>query len=518
MNVIKQKNELYTKLDSICDELRKTMDPSEYRNYILGFIFYKYLSEKFVNAADLELKNDNKKYLELDENDDLKKELDNELANNLGYFIKKEFLFQTWVEKIKNNEMVLSLIETSLKELEKSSYGTNSEDQFKDLFSDINIASSKLGNSENAKNKTISHVILKLSEISFSYDDAQIDILGDAYEHLIANFAKSAGKKAGEFYTPQEVSKILAKIVTSKNKKLKNAYDPTCGSGSLLLQIAENAEVGVLYGQEIKDTTFNLARMNMFLRGKQFHEFNIKNDDTIMNPAHLHDDNGNQLKFDVIVANPPFSLPWDAPEKMMSDPRFSEYGKLAPKSKMDYAFIQHMLYQLSNNGIMATVVPHGVLFRGAAEETIRTYIIKNRNWLDAVIGLPSNIFYGTSIPSCIMVFRKDRKPDDSILFIEASREFEKGKNQNILSEENINKIVDTYINRTEIEKYSRNVQLSEIVENEYNLNITRYVDTFEDEEEIDIKAVNEELKKINEEIAKTEKEIEEMVSELVETR
>lgn len=519
MEVKNQKQELFTKLNSICDELRKTMDPSEYRNYILGFIFYKYLSEKFVNKADQELKNDNKKYLDLKEEDELKKALDEELANSLGYFIKKEYLFQTWVEKIKNNEMVLSLIETSLKELEKSSYGTNSEDQFKNLFSDINIASSKLGNSENAKNKTISHVILKLSEISFSYDDAQIDVLGDAYEHLIANFAKSAGKKAGEFYTPQEVSKILAKIVTSKNKKLKNAYDPTCGSGSLLLQIAENVDdVGVLYGQEIKDTTYNLARMNMFLRGKQFHQFNIKNDDTIMHPAHLYDENGKDLKFDVIVANPPFSLPWDAPEKMLSDKRFSEYGKLAPKSKMDYAFIQHMLYQLSDNGIMATVVPHGVLFRGAAEEVIRTYIIKNKNWLDAVIGLPSNIFYGTSIPSCIMVFRKDRKENDPILFIEASREFDKGKNQNILTDENIEKIVDTYVNKKEIEKYSRNVSLSEIADNEYNLNITRYVDTFEDEEEIDINYVNDELKKINEEILKTEQEIEAMIAELVETR
>lgn len=511
-----QKAELFKKLDSICDELRKTMDPSEYRNYILGFIFYKYLSEKFINKADEFLENDNIKFIDI-KDEDILSELENDLLNELGYLIKKENLFSTWIEKIKRNENILSLIESSLRKLEQSSIGFDSEGDFKNLFSDINLSSAKLGNSENEKNKRISHVLLKLSEIEFSYDDAKIDILGDAYEHLIANFAKSAGKKAGEFYTPQEVSEILARIVTSKNKHLKNAYDPTCGSGSLLLQISRFAEVGVLYGQEVKDTTFNLARMNMFLRGKKYHEFNIKNEDTIMNPQHKFDDKGNVFKFDAIVANPPFSLPWDPPETMINDPRFSQYGKLAPKSKMDYAFIQHMLYHLGDNAIMATVVPHGVLFRGGSEETIRKYIIKNKNWLDAVIGLPANIFYGTSIPSCILVFKKDRDEEDGVLFIEASREYEKSKNQNILTEENINKIVDTYINRKEIDKYSKNISRLEIENNEYNLNITRYIDTYEEEEKIDIKQVNKEIFELNNEISKLEKEIELLISELVET-
>lgn len=518
MSSIKQKNELYQKLNSICDILRKTMDASEYRNYILGFIFYKYLSDKFLNHANKLLKNDNVNYLDLKENDERKKIVDETLIDELGYFIDQDHLFHTWIKKLNNSENILNLVEESLTKLEESSYGKNSEKDFKNLFDDINLGSAKLGNSEAAKNKNISVILNKLFELDFAYDDAEIDILGDAYEHLIANFASEAGKKAGEFYTPQEVSKVLALIVTSNKNKLKNAYDPTCGSGSLLLQVSKLADVGILYGQEVRDTTYNLARMNMFLRGKNYHDFDIQIEDTIMNPKHLKDHNGNSLKFDAIVANPPFSMDWESPISLLSDERFNEYGRLAPKSKMDYAFIQHMLFQLSDDGIMATVVPHGVLFRGAAEGEIRTYILNNKNWLDAVIGLPANIFYGTSIPSCIMVFRKNRKSDEKILFIEASREFEKGKNQNKLTEDNINKIIDTYRNKKEIDKYSRLVSMDEIKENEFNLNITRYVDTFEEEEEIDINEVNAQLKQVNAEIAQVEKEIEEMIKELVEVK
>ena len=520
MSVIKQKNDLYSKLDSICDELRKTMDPTEYRNYILGFIFYKFLSEKFLKKADEALENDDIKYMELQNNNPKhQKSLEyvNEyLLDDLGYFIKKEYLFSSWIEKIANDEYVIPLIEESFRELENSSKGTSSNNPFSHLFDDINLTSNKLGNTEKQKEISVKHVLNNLAQIDFSLDDSKIDILGDAYEHLIANFAKDAGKKAGEFYTPQEVSKILAKIVTCGKTKIQNAYDPTCGSGSLLLQITKLVEVPKIYGQEMKDTTYNLARMNMFLSGRKFHEFDIKCQDTIFHPEHM--DVVEKIKgFDAIVANPPFSLPWNPDATLETDPRFIGYGKLAPKSKMDYAFIQHMLYCLSENGVMATVVPHGVLFRGAAEETIRKYIVDNKNWLDAVIGLPANIFYGTSIPSCIMVFKKNRRRDAKVLFIEASREFEKGKNQNILTDENIEKIINTYKDRKEIEKYSREVSLDEIKENDFNLNITRYIDTFEDEEEIDIDAINLELEKINKEILETEKQIQSMISELVET-
>ena len=512
MSSQEQKNELFQKLNAICVVLRKTMDSSEYRNYILGFIFYKFLSEKMVKQGQEILGKDDI-YLELKEGDELLRDVERDLEDELGYYIPHKYLFQNWVKKIKNGEKIISLIESSVKAVENSAAGKDSEDDFKDLFSDIDLTSSKLGNSENQKENVIAHVVNKLNDIKFELDDSKIDILGDAYEYLIATFASDAGKKAGEFYTPQEVSKILAQIVTSKNKKLKNAYDPTCGSGSLLLQVSKMADsIGVLYGQEVKQSTFNLARMNMFLRGKKYHEFNIANEDTIIKPQHLNE------KFDVIVANPPFSLPWDAPEEMLMDPRFNDFGVLAPKSKMDFAFIQHMLYQLSDNGIMATVVPHGVLFRGGSEGKIRKMIIEKFNWLDAVIGLPANIFFGTSIPTCILVFRKDRKPSDKVLFIEASREFEKKKNQNQLSQSNIDKIVDSYINKDEIDKYSKLTSLKEIEENEYNLNITRYVDAFEDEEIIDINTINKEIQETNVEIEKLEKEIQSIISELNEVK
>lgn len=518
MNATEQKSNLYKQLNSICDKLRKTMDSSEYRNYILGFIFFKFLSQKQTILIKELIKGDDLPFDEFNESCEIYPNIKNEVLDELGFFIENEYTFENWIKEIKNNEDIIPLIEKSLRAVEESSLACKSEDDFKGLFNDIKLASNKLGHSEKEKEETISHIILKLNEINFKLDNSEIDILGDAYEYLISNFASEAGKKSGEFYTPQEISKILAKIVTTNKKNLKNAYDPTCGSGSLLLQVSKEAQVGVLYGQEIYETTYNLARMNMFLHNKAYHEFNLKNNDTIESPQHKEDKDGNEMKFEAIVANPPFSLKWDASPSYLQDPRFVEFGVLAPKSKMDYAFIQHMLYMLSDHGIMATVVAHGVLFRGGAEGKIRGFIIKNRNWLDAVIGLPANIFFGTSIPACILVFRKDRNRSDKIIFIEASRESTKGKNQNILSSENIDKIVNCYRNKTEIDKYSKLISVEEIKENEFNLNITRYVDTFEEEEEIDIIKVNQELKEIDDEIIKTEKEIEEMIKELYATK
>ena len=313
--------------------------------------------------------------------------------------------------------------------------------------------------------------------------------MGDAYEYLIGQFASGAGKKAGEFYTPQEVSKILAKIVTTGKHKLKSVYDPTCGSGSLLLRVAKEVkEVNNFYGQEMNRTTYNLARMNMILHGVHYRRFDIKQEDTLERPQHI------DQQFEAIVANPPFSAQWSANPLFTTDDRFSQYGKLAPGSKADYAFVQHMIYHLAENGIMAIVLPHGALFRGGAEQHIRRYLIENKNFLDAVIGLPANIFYGTSIPTCIMVFKKCRENPDDILFIDASNEFEKVKTQNMLRDEHINKIIDTYRNRIELERYSKRATLKEIEENDFNLNIPRYVDTFEEEAEIDIYAVMREIK------------------------
>ena len=280
-------------------------------------------------------------------------------------------------------------------------------------------------------------------------------MLGDAYEYLIGQFASGAGKKAGEFYTPQEVSKILAKIVTTGKTKLKSAYDPTCGSASLLLRLSKESEVSDFYGQEMNRTTYNLARMNMILHGVHYRQFNIRQEDTLEHPQHL------DKRFEAVVANPPFSANWSASPLFMTDDRFSQYGKLAPSSKADFAFVQHMIYQLADNGIMAVVLPHGALFRGGAELQIRRYLIEDRNYLDAVIGLPANIFYGTSIPTCILVLKKCREHPEDVLFVDASQFFEKAKNQSVLRESDIEKIIDTYRNRTNEDKYSKKILLKD---------------------------------------------------------
>ena len=351
-------------------------------------------------------------------------------------------------------------------------------------------------------------ILLNLNDIDFELDNNESDILGDAYEYLISQFASSAGKKAGEFYTPQQVSKILAKIVTLDKTRLKNVYDPTCGSGSLLLRVSKEADVEDFYGQELNQTTYNLARMNMILHGVKYGDFDIKQGDSLEYPMHI------DKKFEAIVANPPFSAKWSSDKEFLDDERFSAYGKLAPKSKADYAFVQHMIYHLDENGTMAVVLPHGVLFRGAAEGKIRRYLIEEKNYLDAVIGLPANLFYGTSIPTCILVFKKCRTSDDDILFIDASKYFEKAKNQNVLRDEDIERIVSTYSERKEVEKFSHCASMDEIEENDFNLNIPRYVDTFEEEEPIDLDEVCDELEKIAKEMEEVDREIKKYCDEL----
>ena len=400
------------------------------------------------------------------------------------------------------------MLSKAINSISDSTLGNESEDDFENLFEDMDLNNSKLGRGEAERTKLISTIMLKINDIDFHHDDAEIDVLGDAYEYLISNFAASAGKKAGEFYTPQQVSRILAKLVTINKNKLQKVYDPTCGSGSLLLRVGKETKVSSYYGQEFNSTTYNLARMNMLLHGVSFKHFDIKNADTLENPKHI------DLRFDAIVANPPYSQNWSADPKFMEDERFSAYGKLAPKSKADFAFIQHMIYQLADNGTMAVVLPHGVLFRGASEGVIRKYLIKEKNYLDAIIGLPANIFYGTSIPTCILVFKKCREHEDNVIFIDASKDFEAGKNQNRLRDEDVDKIVETYKERKEIEKYSHIASLQAIEENEYNLNIPRYVDTFEEEEPIDIQQVQKDLKEIDKQIEEVDKELNVYLKEL----
>ncbi|MBP7226952.1 MAG: type I restriction-modification system subunit M, partial [Aliarcobacter sp.] len=429
----------------------------------------------------------------------------------LGYFLKPNELFSAMAKKgnSDNNNFILDDLTQVLRHIESSTMGTESEDDFEHLFEDLDLTSTKLGRTEEAKNKLIAKVLYHLDSINFELKNHDRDILGDAYEYLIGQFAAGAGKKAGEFYTPQEVSKILAKLVTVGKSRLKSVYDATCGSGSLLLRVAKEVEdVSNFYGQELNRTTYNLARMNMIMHDVHYRKFDIKQEDTLEHPQHL------EHRFEAIVANPPFSANWSANPLHLNDDRFSQYGKLAPSSKADFAFIQHMIYHLDDNGTMAIVLPHGVLFRGGAEGHIRQYLIEDRNYLDAVIGLPSNIFYGTSIPTCILVFKKCREHSDNILFIDASNDYEKAKNQNYLTNENIEKIIDTYTNRKEIEKYSHLASMQEIKENDYNLNIPRYVDTFEEEEVIDLEKVSSELKALEIEMKTTDETIASFCREL----
>ncbi len=506
-----QQAELQKQLWSIANTLRGNMDANDFKNYILGLIFYRYLSENLVNYVERTLlKDDGITYVEAWKKDEYRYELKRYLIedSNMGYFIEAENLWSELIFKIQTGKFDISMLSKAINSISDSTLGNEAEDDFENLFEDMDLNNSKLGRGEAERTKLISTIMLKINDIDFHHEDAEIDVLGDAYEYLISNFAASAGKKAGEFYTPQQVSRILAKLVTINKSKLQNVYDPTCGSGSLLLRVGKETKVSSYYGQEFNSTTYNLARMNMLLHGVSFKHFDIKNADTLENPKHK------DMKFDAIVANPPYSAQWSADNKFIEDERFSAYGKLAPKSKADFAFIQHMIFQLSDNGTMAVVLPHGVLFRGASEGTIREYLIKEKNYLDAVIGLPANIFYGTSIPTCILVFKKCRENEDNILFIDASKEFEAGKNQNRLRDEDVDKIIETYKNREEIEKYSHVASLQEVEDNEYNLNIPRYVDTFEEEEEIDIKQVQQELKEIDKQIEEVDKELNVYLKEL----
>lgn len=505
-----QRRILENQLWSIANLLRGKISADDYRDYILGFIFYKYLSERqYIYANGLlegEAVTDYKQVADAETLDAIKEES----LLKLGYFLQPTELFSTLVAKGKadaggEDNYILEDLQAVLNHIEQSTMGTESEEDFNALFEDLDLNSTKIGRTVGSRNDIIVQILNRLDQIDFKLGELDSDVLGDAYEYLIGKFAAGAGKSAGEFYTPQQVSKILAKIVTTGKEKLKSVYDPTCGSGSLLLRVAKEAEVSEFYGQERNRTTFNLARMNMIMHDVHFRQFDIRQEDTLEHPQHL------EKRFEAVVANPPFSAHWKSSDNPLneSDERFSQYGRIAPRTKADYAFLQHMLYQLADNGTMASVFPHGVLFRGAAEGTIREYIVKEINALDAVIGLPANIFYGTSIPTCILVLKKCREPDDNVLFIDASGDdhYIKEGNQNALRNEDVELIVQTYRDRTARDKYSYVATLAEIAENDYNLNIPRYVDTFEEEEPVDLAAVSAELKALGTSLESTNETI-----------
>lgn len=498
-----QLQQLQKQLWNIANTLRGKMGADEFRDYILGFIFFKYLSEKAVNFANELLDGEGIGFLELDENNaehvPYIEEIKKNAINEVGYALTPKQLFHTLALRGRQGVFILDDLAATLKAIEQSTLGSDSADDFANLFEDLDLNSTKLGNTANDRNELVAKVLSHLDDIDFDISNTESDVLGDAYEYLIGEFASGAGKKAGEFYTPQTVSTLLAKIVTQGKTRLRSVYDPTCGSGSLLLRVKrEVQDVDMIYGQEMNRTTYNLARMNMILHDVHFAKFDIKQEDTLIRPQHLN------KRFDAVVANPPFSAKWSADPLFLQDERFAAFGKLAPSSKADMAFVQHMLHQLDEHGTMAVVLPHGVLFRGSSEGVIRQYLIEQLNVIDTIIGLPANIFYGTSIPTCILVLKKNREHKDNILFIDASNEFEKQKNQNKLLPEHLDNIIGAFENRQNIEKYAHVATLKEVKDNDFNLNIPRYVDTFEAEDVIDLDAIAQALQVLEVESQKTD--------------
>lgn len=529
----KAQQELGKTLWNIADSLRGAMNADDFRDYMLSFLFLKYLSSNYEEAAKKELGND---YPQLENEEDKRSPLDlwykenpediamfeKQMRRKVHYLIKPQHLWSHIAELARTQSQdLLKTLEEGFRYIENESF----ESTFQGLFSEINLNSEKLGKNYSERNEKLCKIIQKIAEkiTKFSTDT---DTLGDAYEYLIGEFAAGSGKKAGEFYTPQQISTILSEIVTldcqdpttGKKKKLDKVLDFACGSGSLLLNVRRRMKenggsISKIYGQEKNITTYNLARMNMLLHGMKDSEFEIFHGDTLLNQWDILNEinPSKKAEFDAIVANPPFSLRWEPNDTLAEDFRFKSYG-LAPKSAADFAFLLHGFHFLSAEGTMAIILPHGVLFRGGAEERIRTKLLKDKN-IDAVIGLPSNLFYSTGIPVCILVLKRCRKSDD-ILFINASKHFEKGKRQNSLTERHIEQIVDTYQYRKETASYSRRVSMEEIERNDYNLNISRYVSNAEEDAPVDLKETRKKLKSIDENIKKAQEEHNQFLREL----
>lgn len=507
--------ELNNRLFSAADNLRSKMDASEYKNYLLGLIFYKYLSdkllEKVVELADESLEEFDtpdkqlKLYRELLKDEDTKDDLIATLIDTLGFDIEPRYLFSVLANQAKQNVFQLNDLNKAFIDL------STKHDQFSGLFDDVDLQSKKLGSDDQQRNVTITEVLKKINDVNLVGHDG--DVIGDAYEFLIGQFASEAGKKAGEFYTPHMISDMMAQIVAigQENKRLFSVFDPTMGSGSLMLNVRNYLKYpdSIKYhGQELNTTTFNLAKMNLILHGVDKEDIRLRNGDTLNRDWPTDE----PYTFDSVLMNPPYSAKWSADNTFLDDSRFNKYGKLAPKSKADFAFLLHGYYHLKETGTMAIVLPHGVLFRGAAEGVIRKKLLEDGS-IYAVIGMPANLFFGTSIPTTVIILKKNRIGRD-VLFVDASKEFIKEKNQNKLTKENIEKVLNTYLKREDVEKYAHIASFKEIKENDFNLNIPRYVDTFEEEEPIDIEEVSKELVNLNKEIEKTEKEFLSMLDEL----
>ena len=515
-----EKQKLGKTLWAIADQLRGAMNADDFRDYMLSFLFLRYLSDNYEQAAKKELGADYPALADEDrrtplavwyaQNPQDTLEFEKQMRRKVHYVIIPMYLWASIAEMARTqDDELLNTLQAGFKYIEEESFESN----FQGLFSEINLASEKLGRNYADRNAKLCSIISEIAKgmAQFSTDS---DTLGDAYEYLIGQFAAGSGKKAGEFYTPQQISSILSAIVTldgqapetGKRGKLDSVFDFACGSGSLLLNVRhrvteEGGAIGKIYGMEKNITTYNLARMNMLLHGVKDSEFEIVHGDTLANdwPMLREMNPAKKPKFDAVVANPPFSYRWEPNEAMSEDMRFKNHG-LAPKSAADFAFLLHGLHYLKDDGVMAIILPHGVLFRGGAEERIRRKLLEDGN-IDTVIGLPANLFYSTGIPVCILVLKKCKKPDD-VLFINAAEGFDKGKRQNQVTDEHIGKIIDAYQHRKEEPRYARRVGMEEIKKNDFNLNISRYVSTAVAEEEVDLAATHQRLLDIEQEIAK----------------
>lgn len=492
-----ERDELHRAIWSIADDLRGSVDGWDFKSYVLGIMFYRYISENltnYINDGEVKAGNTDFDYALL--SDDDAEEARADLVKTKGFFILPSELFENVRKKAKEDENLNMTLEKAFQNIEDSAKGSESEDDFAGLFDDIDVNSNKLGGTVAKRNEKLVKLLDGIGEMKLGeYKENTIDAFGDAYEYLMSMYASNAGKSGGEFFTPQEVSDLLTRIAVSGKREVNKVYDPACGSGSLLLKAAkilgkDKVRQG-FYGQEINITTYNLCRINMFLHDIDYDKFDIAHEDTLVSPQHWDDE-----PFEVIVSNPPYSIKWEGDDNpiLINDPRFSPAGVLAPKSKADLAFIMHSLAWLATNGTAAIVCFPGIMYRSGAEKKIRKYLIDN-NFVDTVIQLPSNLFFGTSIATCIMVLRK-AKAENKTLFIDATKECVKVTNNNKLTDENIQKILGTYESKEDIQYFSRFVENSEIAEQDYNLSVSTYVEQEDTREKIDIKVLNKEIAEI----------------------
>ena len=510
-----ERAELHKTIWSIANDLRGSVDGWDFKQYVLGMLFYRFISENltnYINKGEKDSGSQDFDYKNL--TDEIAVTDKAEIVKEKGFFILPSELFSNVLATAKNNPNLNETLDLIFNNIENSAKGAASEDALKGLFDDIDVNSSKLGDTVTKINEKLQKIMNSIAELKLgNYSDNNIDVFGDAYEYLMNMYASTAGKSGGEFFTPQEVSELLARLTVSGQTSVNKVYDPCCGSGSLLLKFAkilgkENIK-DKFYGQEVNMTTYNLCRINMFLHDINYDKFSIARGCTLTEAYHWDDE-----PFDAIVSNPPYSIKWagDSDPLLINDERFSPAGVLAPKSKADLAFTMHMLAWLSQKGTAAIVEFPGVLYRGGAEQKIRQYMIDN-NFVDCIIQLPSNLFYGTSIATCIMVLKKS-KPNDEILFIDASNEFVKASNNNKLSDENIDRILNAFVNKEEIDYFSRLVSGKEVADNDYNLSVSTYLEKECTKEVVDIKVLNQQIKEIVEKQSKLRTELDSIIKSI----